>query len=49
MPDLIVAELVFVLESFYEGERERVVELGAVASFDRSLDRVATVQRIEPA
>ncbi len=93
--DLIVAEVVFVLESFYEVERERVAELvravlgfravvvvdpalllraievyevnrldfaeaylvasaetsgvGAVASFDRSIDKVATVQRIEPA
>ena len=93
--DLIVAEVVFVLESFYEVERQRVAELvravlgfravvvvdpalllraievyevnrldfaeaylvasaetsgvGAVASFDRSIDKVATVQRIEPA
>lgn len=95
LPDLIVAEVVFVLESFYEVERERIGELvraiiafpaivvidaglllralevyevdrldfaeaylvasaegsgvGAVASFDRSIDRVATVARIEPA
>lgn len=95
LADLIVAEAVFVLESFYEVERVRVAELvrsiigfptvvvvdaslllraieiyevdqldfaeaylvanaetsgvGAVASFDRSIDKVATVQRIEPA
>lgn len=95
VPDLIVAEVVFVLESFYQVERERVAELvraviafpaivvvdeavllralevyevnrldfaeaylvasaettgvGAVASFDRSIDRIATVQRLEPA
>jgi predicted nucleic acid-binding protein len=94
LPDLIVAEVVYVLESFYEVERARVVELvravigfpaivvvdvplllralevyelaridfaeaylvasaeasgvGAIASFDRSIDRVSTVQRIEP-
>jgi predicted nucleic-acid-binding protein len=95
VPDLIVAEVVFVLESFYEVERERVVELvravigfpaivvldaplllralevyevdridfaeaylvasaeatgvDTIASFDRSLDRVPTVRRVEPA
>lgn len=94
LPDLIVAEIVFVLESFYEVERERVAELvravigfppivvvdeplllralevyevdrldfaeaylvacaevsgvGRVASFDRSIDKIATVERIEP-
>ncbi|MDE3131774.1 MAG: PIN domain-containing protein [Acidobacteriota bacterium] len=94
LPDLIVAETVFVLESFYELERQRVAELvraviafpaitvvdeplllralevyevdridfaeaylvasaeasgvGAVASIDRSIDRVASVRRIEP-
>lgn len=94
LADLSVAELVFVLESFYELPRARVVELiratialenivveddrrllralvvyedarlhfaeaylvaraeatgdGAVASFDRSIDRVNTVERIEP-
>jgi predicted nucleic acid-binding protein len=94
VPDLIVAEVVYVLESFYEVERQRVVELiraiigfpvivvvdeplllralevyevdrldfaeaylvasaeatgvETIASFDRELDRVATVQRIEP-
>jgi predicted nucleic-acid-binding protein len=92
--DLIVAEVVYVLESFYEVERDRVAELVramlafdairvvdeelllravevyqverldfadaylvasaersgvyAVASFDRSIDRVTTVRRIEP-
>jgi predicted nucleic acid-binding protein len=92
--DLIVAEVVYVLESFYEVERQRVAELvraivgfpaivvvdeplllralevyevdrldfaeaylvasaeasgvGAIASFDRDLDRVATVRRVEP-
>jgi predicted nucleic acid-binding protein len=92
--DLVVAEVVYVLESFYEVERARVAALvravlafvairvvdeelllraveiyeierldfaeaylvasaersgvGAVASFDRSIDRVVTVRRIEP-
>ena len=92
--DLVVAELVYVLESFYEVERARVAEfvravlafdpvqvvdeelllrtvevyeidrldfaeaylvasaersgVDAVASFDRSIDRVPTVRRIEP-
>ena len=95
LTDLVAAEVVYVLESFYEVERSRVAELlrailafrsivvldtplllraleiyevdrldfadaylvasaetsgvGAVASFDRSIDRVATVRRIEPA
>ena len=94
VPDLVVAELVYVLQSFYEVERARVAELlravlafpavvvvdaalllralevyeveqldfadaylfasaeasgvGAIASFDRSIDRVGTVRRIEP-
>jgi predicted nucleic-acid-binding protein len=93
--DLVVAEVVYVLESVYEVERERVAELvrailgfpavvvpdrplllraleiyeqyrfhfaesylaacaeasgvGVVASFDRAIDRVGTVQRLEPA
>ena len=92
--DLVVAEFVYVLESFYEVRRPRVAELvrailvfdaisvadeelllravevyeterldfaeaylvasaersgvDAVASFDRSIDRVTTVRRIEP-
>ena len=92
--DLVVAECVYVLESFYEVERPRVAELmraalamptisavdsdlllralelyeherldfaeaylvasaeatgiGAVASFDKSIDRVSSVNRIEP-
>jgi predicted nucleic acid-binding protein len=95
LTDLLAAELVYVLESFYEVERTRVAELvraviafpavmvvnaplllralevyevdrldfaeaylvacaeatgvGGIASFDRSIDRVATVRRIEPA
>jgi predicted nucleic acid-binding protein len=95
LSDLIVAEVVCVLESFYEVERSRVAELvrstiafptivvvdpalplralevhevhamdfadaylvasaeisgvGAVASFDGSLERVTTIRRIEPA
>jgi predicted nucleic-acid-binding protein len=95
VPDLIIAEVVFVLESFYAVKRERVAELvravigfppivvvdvplllralevyevdridfaeaylvasaeasgvETIASFDRALDRVATVQRLEPA
>jgi predicted nucleic acid-binding protein len=94
LPDLIVAEVVYVLESFYEVERPRVVELvraivgfpaivvldaplllralevyeterldfaeaylvasaeasgvETIASFDRAIDRVSTVQRLEP-
>lgn len=94
LADLILAECVYVLESFYEVERARVAELmraaialpsvvviderlllrslelyeidrldfaeayvvasaeatgvTAVVSFDRAIDRVATVQRIEP-
>ena len=94
LADLVVAEVVYVLESFYEVERPRVAELvravigfpaivvvdvplllravevyeleridfaeaylvasaeasgvGAIASFDRSIDRVSTVRRIEP-
>jgi predicted nucleic-acid-binding protein len=95
LTDLVAAEVVYVLESFYEVERPRVAELlrailgfrsivvldaalllraleiyevdrldfadaylvasaevsgvGAVASFDRSIDRVSTARRIEPA
>jgi predicted nucleic-acid-binding protein len=94
LADLVVAEVVYVLESYYEVERPRIAEMvraiiafdairvvdedlllravevfeldrldfaeaylvasaeragiGAVASFDRSIDRVRTVARIEP-
>jgi predicted nucleic acid-binding protein len=94
LPDLIVAEVVDVLESFYEVPRPRVAELvrailafpaiavtdepvllralevyevhrldfadaylvaqaessgvGAVVSFDKSIERVPTVRRVEP-
>lgn len=94
LADLVVAECVYVLESFYEVERERVAELmraaialpsikpvdsstllralevyeverldfaeaylvaqaeatgvGAVLSFDKSIDRLGTVERREP-
>ena len=94
LPDLILAEVVYVLESFYEVPRDRVAELarsiimfgpiqtahpemllravevyevhridfsdaylvalaetagvGDIASFDRTIDRVPTVNRIEP-
>jgi predicted nucleic-acid-binding protein len=94
LSDLVLAECVFVLESFYEVERQRVAELtraamalpsiavldaplllraleiyevdrldfveaylvacaeatgvSAVMSFDRAIDRVRTVRRIEP-
>jgi predicted nucleic-acid-binding protein len=94
LTDLVVAEVVYVLESFYEVERVRVAELvrailafqaivvldaalllraleiyevdrldfaeaylvanaeasgvGVVASFDRSIDKVSTVRRVEP-
>lgn len=95
LPDLILAEVAYVLESFYEAPRaqvattlravlafpairvldadllQRAVEvydvhrldfadaylvasaertgIGVIASFDRSIDRVATVRRDEPA
>jgi predicted nucleic-acid-binding protein len=94
LADLVLAECVYVLESFYEVGRERVAELmraaislpsiavldaslllralevyevdrldfaeaylvanaeasgvGAVMSFDRAIDRVSTVERVEP-
>jgi predicted nucleic-acid-binding protein len=94
VPDLIVAEVVYVLESFYEVERPQVAELAraiigfpaivvadeplllraleiyevdridfaeaylvacaeaagveTIASFDRSIDRISTVRRVEP-
>ena len=94
LPDLIVAEVVYVLESFYEVPRPRVAELvraiiafpaievagepvllralevyevhrldfgdaylvaeaeisgvNAVASFDKAIERVPTVRRVEP-
>lgn len=95
LADLVVAEVAYVLESFYEVPRQRVAELvraiiafptilvldpemllralevyetgrldfaeaylvaqaersgvGVVASFDKAIDRVATVRRLEPA
>jgi predicted nucleic acid-binding protein len=95
LPDLILAEVAYVLESFYETPRARVAEtlravlafaairvvddelllrtvevyeghrldfadaylvasaertgVGEVASFDRAIDRVGTVRRVEPA
>jgi predicted nucleic acid-binding protein len=95
LADLVAAEVIYVLESFYELERARVAELlrsiiaypavvvvdapmllralevyevdrldfaeaylvasaeatgvGTIASFDRTIDRVRTVSRIEPA
>lgn len=94
LTDLVVAETVYVLESFYEAPREKVAEairsllalesvvsvakalllravevyeincldfaeaylvacaestgINKVASFDRSIDRVGTIERIEP-
>lgn len=96
LPDLVAAETVYVLESFYEAPRDQVAEavrsllafdsvvcvdpalllravavevyetdridfaeaylvacaestgVAQIASFDRSLDRVQTVQRVEP-
>lgn len=94
LADLIVEEVVYVLESFYEVERQRVAELvraiiafptivvideplllralevyelerldfaeaylvanaeasgvGAIASFDRDIDRLTTVRRVDP-
>ena len=95
LPDLILAEVAYVLESFYETPRPQVAEIlrsvlafpaievvdaellhraievydldrldfadaylvasaertgvAAIVSFDRSIDRVGTVERIEPA
>jgi predicted nucleic acid-binding protein len=95
LTDLVVAEVVYVLESFYEVPRRRVAELvraiiafpamvvldvavllralevyevdrldfadaylvaqaersgvGVVASFDKAIDRVTTIRRLEPA
>lgn len=94
LPDLVAAETIYVLESFYEAPREEVAQavrsllafdtvvcvdpalllraveeyeidridfaeaylvacaestgVGRIASFDRSLDRVHTVERVEP-
>jgi predicted nucleic acid-binding protein len=94
LPDLVLAEVVYVLESFYEAPRAQVAELaraiiafpamvvldpavllraievyelhrldfaesylvaqaersgvGIVAAFDRAIDRVTTVRRLEP-
>ena len=94
LTDLVLAELVYVLESYYKVSRKRVAELarailgfpsmvvtddalllraleayeverldfadaylvacaetsrvGTIASFDRSIDRIATVARVEP-
>ena len=94
LADLVLAEMVYVLESYYEVERHRVAELarsvvafpavttvddalllrtvevyeaqrldfadaylvasaeatgvGAIASFDRDIDRVPSIQRVEP-
>jgi predicted nucleic-acid-binding protein len=55
---VVVAETIYVLESFYEAPRERIAEairsliafdsIVCVASFDRSVDHVTTVERIEP-
>lgn len=95
LPDLILAEVAYVLESFYESPRKQVAEtlravlafpavrvvddellqravevydlhrldfadaylvasaeragVGQIASFDRAIDRVGTVRRVEPA
>ena len=94
LTDLVVAEVVFVLQSFYEVRRQRIAEIvramiappaivvadapmllraldfyeiervhfaeaylvasaeasgvGAVVSFDRAIDRIRTVRRVEP-
>jgi predicted nucleic acid-binding protein len=69
LPDLILAEVAYVLESYYEAPRDQVATydvarldfadaylvasaertgVGAIASFDRSVDRVPTVRRVEP-
>lgn len=94
LTDLVAAETVYVLESFYEGPREQVAQalrsliafdsivfvdpvlllrtvevyetdgidfaeaylvacaesagVGRIASFDRSIDRIDTVERVEP-
>jgi predicted nucleic acid-binding protein len=95
LTDLVAAETVYVLESFYEAHRQEIAQavrslvafqsvlcvdsalllraievyeearidfaeaylvacaettgIGRIASFDRSIDRVGTVQRVEPA
>jgi predicted nucleic acid-binding protein len=54
LADLVVAGVVCVLGSFYEVPRATVAQaegsgVGAVASFDKAIDRVTTVRRIEPA
>ena len=43
LADLVLAECVYVLESYYE-----VTGVGEVLSFDRSIDSVASVNRREP-
>jgi predicted nucleic-acid-binding protein len=67
VPDLIVAEVVYVLESFYEVKRQCVAGVDrldfaeaylvasaeadgveTIASLDRTIDRLATIQRHEP-
>jgi predicted nucleic acid-binding protein len=59
LPDLIVAETVDVLESFYEVPRLDFADayllaqaetsgVNAVISFDKRFERVPTVRRVEP-
>lgn len=59
LTEIVAAELVYVLESFFEVERLDFAEatlvaraeasaVRAIASFDRALDRIHTVDRIEP-
>ena len=59
LSDLIAAETVYVLESYYEAPRGPVAEaylvacaenadVTEIASFDQSIDRVRTVRRVEP-
>jgi predicted nucleic acid-binding protein len=54
-----VAETVYVLESYYKVRRHQIAEaylvacaettgIEKVASFDKAIDRITTVERIEP-
>ncbi len=59
LTDLVVAETLDVLESFYKAPRRQIAEaylvacaesanVGRIASFDKAIDRVTTIERVEP-
>jgi len=50
LADLVVAETVYVLESLYEAPRARIAAAvrSLIASFEASIERLGTVDRIEP-